>query len=186
MRQGGEADDRAVTAGSDLALLRWMARSSVPRYDETTRGSSRTAAGQALGDDPPGLEAVDAVADRQDQREVVLDDDERGVELLLDPQDQRAERLGLALRDAGGGLVEADDARRDREDRGQLDDAPRAGRELGDVAVGVATEAEEVDELARLAYLRALGPDRRHPEQRAPERRASRAPRARAARCRAR
>ena len=63
----------------------------------------------------PGFEAVDAVADREDQRQVVLDDDEGRVELLLDPQDQRPERFGFALRDAGGRLVEADDTGRDRE-----------------------------------------------------------------------
>ena len=56
----------------------------------------------------PGFEAVDAVADREDQRQVVLDDDEGRVELLLDAQDQRPERFGFALRDAGGRLVEAD------------------------------------------------------------------------------
>ena len=90
------------------ALLRWIARSSVPRYDATTSGSLRTSCGRALGDHRARLHAVDAVADRQDHREVVLDDDERRVELLLHALDQRAERLGLALRDAGGRLVEAD------------------------------------------------------------------------------
>ena len=87
----------------------------------------------------------------------MLDDDERGVELLLHALDQRAERLGLALRDAGGRLVEADHAGRDREHRRELDDAAGAGRELGDEAVGVAAEAEEVDELRRLGALRPLG-----------------------------
>ena len=76
---------------------------------------------------------------------------ERRVELLLHALDQRAERFGLALRDAGGRLVEADDARRDREHRRELDDAAGAGRQLGDEAVGVAAEAEEVDELGGLA-----------------------------------
>ena len=78
----------------------------------------------ALGDHRARLEAVDAVADRQDQREVVLDDHERGVELLLDAHDQRAERLGLALRDAGGRLVEADA-------RGARPRAPTRARRCG-------------------------------------------------------
>ena len=152
----------------------------------TTRGSSRISLGQALGDHPTGLEAVDPAADRQDQREVVLDHDQRGVELLLHPQDQRTERLGLALGHAGGRLVEADDPWRDREHGGELDDAPGPGRELGDVAVGVATEAEEVDELSGLGVLRALRPDRRQPRAASPRTTSRRAPRARAAPCRAR
>ena len=65
------------------ALLRWMARSSVPRYDDDDARVVAHVGRQALGDDRARFEAVDAVADRQDQREVVLDDDERGVELLL-------------------------------------------------------------------------------------------------------
>ena len=81
----------------------------------------------------------------------MLDDHERGVELLLDPQDERAERFRFALRHAGGGLVEADHAGRDREHGRELDDATGAGRQLGDVPVGVAAEAEEVDQLAGLA-----------------------------------
>ena len=47
---------------------------------------------------------------------------------------QRAERLGLPLGDAGGGLVEAEQAGVEREQAGQLDDAAGAGRQLGDVA----------------------------------------------------
>ena len=156
-----------------VALLRWIARSSVPRYDAMTCGFVAHLVGRALGDHLARLHAVDAVADRQDHRQVVLDDDERRVELLLDPLDQRTERLGFALRDAGGRLVEADHARRDREHRRELDDAARAGRELGDEAVGVAAETEEVDELGGLARACARSgridgePDERDPERRA-------------------
>ena len=46
---------------------------------------------------------------------------------------------------------------RDREHRRELHDAAGAGRELGDEAVGVAAEAEEVDELGGLRALDALG-----------------------------
>ena len=116
----------------------------------------RTSSGATFDDDLARFEAVDAVADREDQRQVVLDDDERRVELLLHAQDQRAERFGFALRDAGGRLVETDHAGRDREHARELDDAPGAGRELGDVAVGVAAEPEEVDELRRFGVLGPL------------------------------
>src|SRR6185295_1641689 len=45
------------------------------------------------------------------------------------------------------------------------------GRQLGDETVGVATETEEVDELARFGPLGALtSRGRREPQQRAPER----------------
>ncbi len=163
-----------------------MARSSVPRYDATTSGSLRTLVRCALGDDLARLEAVDAVADRQDQRQVVLDDDECRVELLLHALDQRPERLGLALRDARGGLVEADHAGRDREHRRQLDDAPGAGRELGDEPVGVAAETEEVDQLRGLGALAPFGLSIAGGYRAVlPERRAARAPRARVARSRA-
>ena len=66
----------------------------------------------ALGDHAARLEAVDAVADAHDERHVVLDDQHRGAELAADLHDQRTERLGLALRDAGGRLVEAQHPRR--------------------------------------------------------------------------
>ena len=106
----------------------------------------------------------------------MLDDDEGRVELLLHALDQRTERLGLALGDTGGRLVEADDARRDREHRRELDDAPGAGRELGDEAVGVAAEAEEVDELGGLARASTRSArDRRRKPQRASPRTTSRA-----------
>src|SRR5439155_880003 len=76
-----------------------------------------------------------------------LHDDERRVELALDALDQRAEGLGLALRDTGGRLVQTHDARRDREHRRELHDAARSRRQLDDETVGVAAEAQEVDQL---------------------------------------
>ena len=118
---------RTTTPGSLARRVAALDRAVVGA--EVRRDDARVVAdlaGRALGDDRARLEAVDPVADRQDQRQVVLDDDERGVELLLHALDQRAERLGLALRDAGGRLVEADHARRDGEHGRELDDAPRA------------------------------------------------------------
>ena len=40
----------------------------------------------------------------------MLDHEQRRVELGADPEQQRPERFGLALRDAGGGFVEAEHA----------------------------------------------------------------------------
>ena len=62
----------------------------------------------ALGDDAARLHAIDVIGDREDQRKVVFDQDQSCIELLLHALDQGAERLGLALGDPGGRLVEAE------------------------------------------------------------------------------
>jgi hypothetical protein len=108
---------------------------SVPRYEAITRSCSGPRRG-ALGDHLARFEAVDAVADRHHHRHVVLDDQDRGAELALDRLDQRAERLRLLLGDARGGLVEQDEARVEREERAELHDAPRPGRQLHEQGVG--------------------------------------------------
>ena len=101
----------------------------------------------AGGDHGAELEGDELVAEAGEERHVVLDDDDRAAGLRLDPSEQRAERFGVLLGDPGGGFVEEDDGGVDGEDAGQLDDAAGAGREVGDRGVGVAAEAEEVDEL---------------------------------------
>ena len=106
----------------------------------------------------PGLEAVDAVADRHHERHVVLDHEHRGVELLADAQQQRAERLGLALGDAGGRLVEAEHPGVGGEQAGELDDAPHAGRQLADEPLAVGPETEEVEDLVGVRPLGPLDP----------------------------
>ena len=54
----------------------------------------------------------------------------------------------------------------EREQAGELDDAAGAGRQVGDVRVGVAAEAEEVDELVGLGAPRPLHADRRRQAER--------------------
>ena len=49
---------------------------------------------------------------------------------LVELLEQRDERLGLALGDAGGGLVEQQQARAGQHDRRQVDHAAGAGREV--------------------------------------------------------
>src|SRR5437773_2737536 len=61
--------------------------------------------GGALGDAPARGQAVDAVGDRHHERHVVLDQHDGRAQLGLDALDERAERLGLALRHACSGLV---------------------------------------------------------------------------------
>ena len=106
--------------------------------------------GIAFGDHATDLEAVHAIADAHDERHVVLDHQHRRTELPADLLDQRTECLGLALRDAGGRLVEAQHACVEGEEPGQLDDAAGPGGEVGDAVAGVATETEEADEVVGL------------------------------------
>ena len=83
--------DRLVTAGvvifeasptvTGAVPLRWIARSSVPRYEAMTSGSLRTSSGVPSLITRPGLEAVHAVADPHDERHVVLDHEQARVEL---------------------------------------------------------------------------------------------------------
>ena len=132
--------------------------------------------GRALGDDRAGLEAVDAVADRHHEGHVVLDDEQRRPQLGLDAGDERGERLGLALGDAGGRLVEADDPGLEREDARQLADAAGAGGQRADEVVGEAAEAQVVDQLAGPGELLAVaaapggdaGEHREHPGRQHP------------------
>ena len=87
----------------------------------------------------------------------MLDHEHRGAELALDAHDERPERLRLTLRDPAGRLVEQEDARVDREQRPELGDPPRAGRQVRHELVGVTAEPEEVDQLRGLDALAPLG-----------------------------
>ena len=57
------------------------------------------------------------------------------------------ERLGLALRDPGGGLVEQDHARLRADLAREVDDATAAGREVGDELVAELAQPHRLDEL---------------------------------------
>ena len=56
----------------------------------------------------------------------MLDDQHRRPEFFADLDDQRTECLGLALCDPGGGFVEAQQFGVDRQQAGELNDAPSA------------------------------------------------------------
>ena len=66
---------------------------------------------------------------------------------LADAQQQRAERLGLALGDAARRLVEQDDRRAVGDDAGEVDDAARAGRQLAHELDAERPEAQQLDQL---------------------------------------
>ena len=112
-----------------------------------TCGSLRTTSGVPSLSIATGFEAVDAVADAHDHGHVVLDDEQAGVELVADAQDQRAERFALALGDAGGRLVEAQHAGARGHQAGELDHPAGTGRQLVDEAVDEGAEPEEGDDL---------------------------------------
>ncbi len=95
----------------------------------------------------------------------MLDDERRCPELTANLLDEGPEGFRLALGEAGGGLVQAEEPGVEGEQAGQLDDAPGACGEVSDVGVGVAPEAEEVDELVGLRSVYPLGLDRGWEEQ---------------------
>src|SRR4051812_15202997 len=119
----------------------------------------------ALGDQATEIEAVDAVADAHDERHVVFDDEHRRAELPLDLLDERTEGLRLALRETGRRFVEAQHPGGEREQSGQLHDPAGAGGQIGDVALRVAAEAEEVDEVVGFGLALVFHPDRRREVQ---------------------
>ena len=74
-------------------------------------------------------------------------DDEAGAERVADAQQQRAERLGLALGDARRRLVEQDHGRLVGEHAGEVDHAARAGGQLADELRAERLEAHQLDQL---------------------------------------
>ena len=75
---------------------------------------------------------------------------------LLSRSKSAPERLGLALGDARRRLVEQQQPRLQRDEAGDLGDAPGAGRQLLDLLVAVAVETHPVDELVGQHGLAAL------------------------------
>ena len=86
--------------------------------------------GSARGHNLAGLHHDHLGAQLEDQGHVVLDQHDGGVGHLVQPAEERDERLGLALGDPGGGLVEEEQPRAGQHDRRQVDDPPGPGREL--------------------------------------------------------
>ena len=118
-------------------------------------------AGLAVGDDPALVHGHQPVGDGGDERHVVLDHEEGRPEPLADAQQQRAERLGLALGDAARRLVEQHDRRAVGDDAGQVDDAAGAGRQLAHELRPEGAEAEQLDELVDPPAHLLLGVERR-------------------------
>ncbi len=96
---------------------------------------------RATGHDLALVEGHQAVGDAGDQGHVVLDDQQRGVEAIAEGDEQRGQGLGLALGDAGGGLVEQDHGWSVGHDTGQVDHAPRPGGQLAHELVAERAQA---------------------------------------------
>ena len=88
-----------------------------------------------------------AIGQLGDEGDVVLDDEQGRIEPVAHGAEQPDHGLDLALGHARRGLVEEDDGGLVGDDGGQVDQAPGAGRQLADQVVGVAVEAEHVEEL---------------------------------------
>ena len=93
------------------------------------------------------IEGHDAVRHCGDEREVVLDHEQARAGELADLEEQRGERLGLALRDAGRRLVEQDDAWAHADVAGEIDQPAGAGRQIRHELVAEVAEPRDLDEL---------------------------------------
>ena len=127
---------------------RWWCRGRTPR----PAGAASTSVGSPGRDDGPLIHRDHPVGDRPEKRHVVLDDDEARAHLVADAQQQRAQRLGLALGDAARRLVEQEHRRaggrartRGRRSRRVPVDSSRTN------LFGGCVEPEQLDELATRA-----------------------------------
>ena len=93
----------------------------------------------------------------------MLDHEQRRAGALADAQQQRAERLGLALGDARRRLVEQQHRRAVREDAREVDDPAASGRELADELVAEVGDAEHLEQLLDARVDVVLGVD--HPRE---------------------
>ena len=126
-----------------------------------TRGCASTSAGVPLAMTAPCSRAIISSQIVDEQRHVVLDDEDRRAGGGLDPLEQRPERLGLLLGDATGWFVEHDHRRVRGEQARQLHDAARPGRELAGELATERAEPHQVDEDVDRELRLGLGVTRR-------------------------
>jgi len=88
----------------------------------------------------------------------VLDDEHRRIQSLAYVAQQADHGLDLALSHARGGLVEEDDGGLVGHHCGQVDEASGAGGELTHQVVGIAVQAEQVEEIVDPLHHGGLGP----------------------------
>ena len=110
-----------------------------------TSSSRRDLGGRALGDLVAEVEDDDAVADRGDQGDVVLDHQHRQAALASQPDHDVAEVARLRVAEAGGRFVQQQHGGSGGDGAGDGDQAPAAERQLIRVVVQVTFEAERLD-----------------------------------------
>ena len=136
----------ARAAGSGAVSDRARALDAADVSPEVGRDDQRVVTNlfrAALGDHPARFEAVDAVADLHHERHVVLDEQHRGVELAPDLRRMSGPNASVSrCASPAVGSSRQQHPRVEREQARQLDDAARAGRQVGDELVGVAAEAD--------------------------------------------
>ena len=149
---------------------RWC-RGTTPR----PAGAVSTSVGSPSAMTAPWSIAIIRSETDRTKRHVVLDHDQARARLVADAQQQRAERLGLALGDAARRLVEQDHRRPVREQAREVDDPPRAGRQLADELRAVRARARAARSARRPACVDLAARSRTRSAGAAP-RRTGRAP----------
>ena len=119
---------------------------ATPRY-ASQHGSVRAhRVRRAVGDLPPVVEHDHAVGDVHDHAHVVLDEGDRGAELVAHVEDEAAHVLLLLDVHARHGLVEQEEGRLRRERAGQLDPLLQAIRQAARRRLPDGLDLQEVDD----------------------------------------
>ena len=114
---------------AQLRDLEQAVTQAVPRYASMTSGLVRMSSGSAFGDLAAEVEHHDVFGDRHHHCHVVLDEQHRERVLVADLAHEGRELVDLGVREPGGGLVEAQQARARGERAGDLDPLQRAVRQ---------------------------------------------------------
>ena len=111
----------------------------------------------ARRDDGADIEGDGAIGQLAQQAHVVLDEDHRTVEPALGLEQDRCHGFGLGLGQAGGRLVEQDDARSHGDDHRQLEKASHTRRKIGGQLIRVLRQPERFEDLVGGLAQAALG-----------------------------
>ncbi len=108
-------------------------------------------------DDGADVEGDGPIGQLAQQAHVVLDEDHRTVEAALGFEQDRCHGFGLGLGQAGGRLVEQDDARAHGDDHRQLEKASHTRRKIGGQLIRVLRQPERLEDLIGGLAQAALG-----------------------------
>ncbi len=135
-----------------------------------TAGLARISSGRPSASSSPVVEDRDPFADSHDHLHVVLDEQDREIQLVAEMLDELGHLGRLAGVHAGGGLVQQQQLRLARQRARQLEPALVAVRQvLGPVLLVAPRQADELEELLRLALrLLLLGAHGGKPQEGAP------------------